>query len=291
VTTPRIPGHAAARLAREALLEDLGPGDVTTEALIPATLRCAASITAGEPLVVSGLQIAEACFLAMDPAAHVASPSMEGDRVARSGLIMTVKGNARAILAAERSALNFLGRLSGIATLTRQCVDAAAGTRAAIVDTRKTTPGLRALEKQAVLAGGGRNHRFGLFDAILVKDNHRTLAPDLVAAIRGLRRIHGTRYTIGVEVEDLAALEAVLDEGVDLILLDNMTTELLREAVRRRDARSAAPRPMLEASGGITLATVAAVAACGVDRIAIGSLTHGARAMDVSLHVAPEPAA
>jgi len=204
----------------------------------------------------------------------------------RGGSIMTVSGLARPILAAERVALNFLGRLSGIATFTRACVEAVSGTKARIVDTRKTTPGLRVLERQAVRAGGGTNHRFGLFDAILVKDNHRTLRPDLAEAVKGLRATHGARYTIGVEVEDLETLEKILDAGADLILLDNMTPEGIRDAVRIRDGH-AGPRAALEASGGITLETVAAVAACGVDRIAIGALTHGARSMDVSLHLTP----
>ena len=286
-----IPGWVIARLAREALLEDVGPGDLTTEALIPAPARCTARVTAGESLVVSGLDVATACFHAMDPAVRVTAACQEGSRLERSDPIMTIAGRAHPILAAERVALNFLGRLSGIATLTRHCADAVVRTKATIVDTRKTTPGLRLLERRAVLAGGGRNHRFGLFDAILVKDNHQMLCPDLEGAIRRIKETYGTRYTIGVEVEDLETLETILNAGADLILLDNMTTDMLREAVRVRNARSIVPPPLLEASGGITLASVASVAACGVDRIAIGSLTHGARSMDVSLHVTPESGA
>ena len=282
VTIPRV----LARLAREALLEDLGPGDLTTDGMISPDARCVGQITAGEPMIVSGLNISEACFLAADPSLEVALEAGEGKRVARGDALMTVSGRAWPILAAERVALNFLGRLSGIATFTRACVEAVSGTKARIVDTRKTTPGLRVLERQAVRAGGGINHRFGLFDAILVKDNHRALRPDLVEAVKGLRSAHGARYTIGVEVEDLETLGKILDAGADLILLDNMTPERIRDAVRIRDAHPG-PRPELEASGGITMETVAAVAATGVDRIAIGTLTHGARSMDVTLHVTP----
>lgn len=283
-----IPGQVLSRLAREALAEDLGPGDLTTDALIAPDARCVARITAGEPLTVSGLNIAAACFLATDSSLAVTQEASEGSRLARGDGIMSVSGLARPILAAERVSLNFLGRLSGIATLTRACVDAVAGTGARIVDTRKTTPGLRILERQAVRAGGGMNHRFGLFDAILVKDNHRTLRTDLVEAVRALRAAHGGHCTIGVEVEDLETLTEILDAGADLILLDNMTPERVRDAVRMRDAHTG-PRAALEASGGITLDTVAAVAASGVDRIAMGALTHGARSVDVSLHLTPTP--
>lgn len=268
------------RVVRDALAEDLGRGDLTSEALLEAETRCRAEILIKERGVVCGLAAAEAVFRALDPDLRFQALVEDGEEVHEPpAVVARVEGAARAVLGGERTALNLLGRLSGIATLTRRFVEAVAGTGAVILDTRKTTPGLRALEKYAVLCGGGRNHRFGLDDGILVKDNHIRLAGGIRAAVERLRRA-GTDLPIEVEAETLEDVREALQAGADAILLDNMSPEELRQAVAL-----VAGRAKLEASGGVSLDTVRTIAEAGVDFISVGALTHAARSLDVSLEV------
>jgi nicotinate-nucleotide pyrophosphorylase (carboxylating) len=268
----------------QALGEDLGLlGDLTTNATVAPATQATAVIAARKAGIVSGLALAEAAFRALDPSAVFDTVTEDGSAVAAGGVIARVSGNARALLTAERVALNFVGRLSGIATLTRRYTDAVAGTKARIVDTRKTTPGLRAFEKYAVRCGGGHNHRTGLFDAILVKDNHIVAAGSLASAIKSARAIAGHMVKIEVEVDTLEQLTEVLGYNVDAVLLDNMTVAQLKEAVKRT-----AGRCLLEASGGVNLDTVAAIAATGVDLISVGALTHSAPVLDIGLDFATQ---
>jgi nicotinate-nucleotide pyrophosphorylase (carboxylating) len=260
------------------LAEDVGAGDVTTEALIEADAICAAEVRVKEPGTVYGLDAAAAVFAELG--ATLRPVVADGDRIA-PGTIAGVEGPARSVLTGERLALNLIGRLSGIATLTRRYVDAVEGTGVRILDTRKTTPGLRTLEKQAVAAGGGTNHRVGLYDAILIKDNHLRLAGGVVVAVEKARAA-ATGLPIEVEVETLEQLTEALGAGADTILLDNMPLDTLRAAVAQT-----AGRARLEASGGVTLDTVRAIAETGVDFISVGALTHSARSLDVSLEVLP----
>ena len=266
------------RVALAALAEDVGKGDVTTEATVDAVATGSADVVVKEPGVVCGLEIAEAVFLAVDPELRFERLVDDGAVVAAGAPVARVAGPERAILTGERTALNFLARLSGIATLTRRYVDAVEGTGAAILDTRKTTPGLRALEKHAVACGGGRNHRFGLDDGVLVKDNHLRAAGSVATAVERLRA--ATSLPIEVECDTLAQVTEALAAGADAILLDNMTTDRLRDAVALVGGRA-----RLEASGGVTLENVRAVAETGVDEISVGALTHSARSLDVSLEL------
>jgi len=274
-----IDGRALERVAAAALAEDIGPGDRTSEAIVPAAARCGARILLREPGVVCGVPAAEAVFRALgevrfDPVAG------EGEHVeAVPALLARVEGPARVVLAAERTALNLLGRLCGIATGTRLFVEAVGGTDAVILDTRKTTPALRALEKYAVRCGGGANHRFGLYDAILIKDNHLRLAGGVRAAVERARETY-PQLPIEVEAETLAEAQEALDAGATRILLDNMPPELLRQAVRLVGGRAE-----LEASGGVSLETVREIAESGVGFISVGALTHAARSLDVSMEV------
>jgi nicotinate-nucleotide pyrophosphorylase (carboxylating) len=267
------------RAVYAALAEDVGEGDVTTEVTVDSDAVGTALLVLREPGVVCGLRAAETVFQALDseilfePLVDEAS-LVGGD----GGDIARVTGSERAILTGERTALNFLGRLSGIATLTRRYVDAVEGTGVAILDTRKTTPGLRAIEKNAVLSGGGRNHRFGLDDGVLVKDNHLRAAGSVRAAVERLRA--ATDLPVEVECDTLGQVEEAVAAGVDAILLDNMTLDKLRAAVALVDGRV-----RLEASGGVTLETVRAIAETGVDEISVGALTHSARSLDVSLEL------
>ena len=260
---------------RAFLAEDVGDGDVTTEAIVPADARLQASLLLKEQGVVCGLAPAEEVFRALDP--EVEFEQLVRDGTAASGEVARVSGNARALLTGERTALNLLGRLSGIATLTRRYVDAVAGTGATILDTRKTTPGLRELEKLAVLAGGGTNHRFGLYDAILIKDNHLRLGGGIARSIESARR---TGLLVEVECESLDDVRDALAAGADSILLDNMSPAELREAVLFVDGGA-----KTEASGGVALDKVRSIAETGVDFISVGALTHGARSLDVSMEV------
>jgi nicotinate-nucleotide pyrophosphorylase (carboxylating) len=266
------------RIVHAALAEDIGAGDVTTEATVPTDASGTAALLVKEPGVVCGLRAVEVTFRALDPEIAFEAFAEDGDAVEAPAVVARVSGSQRAILTGERVALNFLGRLSGIATLTRQYVDAVAGTSAAVLDTRKTTPGLRALEKHAVAAGGGRNHRFGLDDAVLIKDNHLRAAGSIGAAVELVRR--SADLPVEVECDTLEQVGEALEANVDAILLDNMTPDELREAVVLVDGRA-----RLEASGGVTLETIRAVAETGVDEISVGALTHSARSLDVSLEL------
>ncbi len=266
------------RVVYAALAEDVGAGDVTTEATVEADALGTAELLVKEHGVVCGLAAAEAVFRALDPDVRFEALVEEGTPVERMTVVAVVSGPLRAILTGERVALNFLGRLSGIATLTRSYVDAVAGTDVAILDTRKTTPGLRLLEKHAVACGGGRNHRFGLDDAVLVKDNHLAAAGSVSAAVERLRA--ATDLPIEVECDTLAQVSEALAAEVDAILLDNMTPDELAAAVALAQGRA-----RLEASGGVTLENIRAIAETGVDEISIGALTHSARSLDVSLEL------
>ncbi len=262
-----------------ALSEDLNArGDITTNATVAAGARAEAVIAARRPGVVSGLQLAEAAFRALDAAVAFDVLHRDGDDIVAGGVIARVSGKARALLTAERVALNFMGRMSGIATLTRRYVEAVAGTKAHICDTRKTTPGLRAFEKYAVRCGGGSNHRMGLYDAILIKDNHIAAAGGIAAAIEAARAAAGRSVKVEIEVDTLAQLDEALRCRIDAVLLDNMTTERLREAVKRVAGRCA-----IEASGGVNLDTVRTIAETGVDVISVGALTHSAPVLDLGL--------
>jgi nicotinate-nucleotide pyrophosphorylase (carboxylating) len=259
--------------------EDIGRGDRTTEAVVPEDLLGRARIESREDAVVAGLDIARACFAALG---HVTwEPAVsDGDRIAPGDVVVRMEGPMRAILTAERTALNLLQRLSGIATMTRRYVDEVATSPAEIVDTRKTTPGLRSLEKYAVRVGGGSNHRAGLDDGILIKDNHIAAAGSVAEAVTraSAGAPHGLK--VEVEVQDLDQLDEAISAGAEAVLLDNMSPEMVRDAVTRAGGKA-----LLEASGGITLETVSAYAETGVDLISVGALTHSVRAIDLSLEV------
>jgi nicotinate-nucleotide pyrophosphorylase (carboxylating) len=267
---------------RAALLEDLGrAGDLTTEACVPAGATAHARLVVRVAGVIAGLDLAACAFRLIDPAIVFAREAEDGDRAAAGARIATITGPARGILTAERVALNFLGHLSGIATATRGIADAIAHTTCRVACTRKTTPGLRALEKYAVRCGGGVNHRFGLDDAILIKDNHIAIAGGVKAALIRAKTRAGHLVKIELEVDTLAQLEEALSVGVDAVLLDNMTPEALRQAVAM-----VAGRAITEASGGITPDTAPAMAETGVDLISAGWLTHSVRTLDIGLDIA-----
>ena len=266
-------------VVRAALAEDLGrAGDITSAACIDADAQFAARFASRKAGVVSGLACARLAIRALDPNATFTALAEDGQSVAQGAPLALVTANARALLSAERIALNLLGRLSGVATLTRAYVDAIAGTDAVITDTRKTTPGLRALEKYAVRCGGGVNHRFGLDDAILIKDNHVAACGGVGAAIRKARAFAGHLVKVEAEVDSLAQFDEALEAGPDVIMLDNFSLPNLRAAVA-----SAKGRVTLEASGGVSLQTVRAIAEAGVDVISVGALTHSAPVLDIGL--------
>ncbi len=270
-----------------ALREDIGDGDVTTDFFVPESLHASGRIIAREKAVVAGAGVAAEVFRQVDPSTDIQITCRDGDDVAVGESIIEVRGLARSILKAERVALNFLQRLCGIATLTREFVNAIGNDSAKILDTRKTTPGLRALEKAAVVAGGGVNHRFGLYDMVLVKDNHLAALEGLSSLADRIRRLRQERPNIRIEVEadDLEQARAFVEvNGIDVILLDNMTPAQIREAValRRNDIK-------FEASGGITLKNVKRFAATGVDYISIGALTNAAPAIDIALEMTHVP--
>lgn len=268
-------------LVRAALREDLGrAGDLTTDAIVPADANGTGRIVAREPGVVSGIFVVGRVFAVLDPRVVVAVAVADGERVTQGTVVATISGPLRSLLTGERTALNVLSRLSGVATATSRLVEAVAGTRATIVDTRKTTPGLRALEKAAVRDGGGSNHRFGLDDAILIKDNHVAIAGSVTAAIEAARRRAGHLVKIEIEVDTLVQLDEALAARADIILLDNFTVDGLREAVTRTDRRA-----LLEASGRIDAGSVRAVAETGVDLISSGALTHSARILDFGFDI------
>jgi nicotinate-nucleotide pyrophosphorylase (carboxylating) len=274
------PIRAPEELLDRWLAEDVGEGDVTTDATVPSDLVVKAELLFKVPGVVCGLPLAEQVFTRLDPDLRFEAVVAEGARVTSPPVVAaTLEGRARAVLTGERLALNLVGRLSGIATLTARYVEAVAGTNAAILDTRKTTPGLRLLEKYAVACGGGRNHRIGLFDAVLIKDNHIAVAGSVGEAVRRARA-HAPGLELEVEADTLAQVEGALEAGADAILLDNMPPDVMAEAVGLVCGRA-----RTEASGGVNLDTVAAVAGSGVDTISIGALTHAAASLDVSLEV------
>jgi nicotinate-nucleotide pyrophosphorylase (carboxylating) len=269
-------------VVRAALLEDLGrAGDITTDAVVPAEARVEAVIAARQPGVLAGLDAALLAFELLDPALRIERLRADGDRISRGETVAQISGRARGVLGAERTALNLLSRMSGVATATRALADAIAGYKAKIVCTRKTTPGLRTLEKEAVRLGGGANHRFGLDDAMLIKDNHIALAGGVHQALERARSHAGHLVKIELEVDTLDQLAEALEVGVDAVLLDNMTPETLRRAVAMVDGRA-----VTEASGRITLETAPAVAATGVDLISCGWITHSAPILDLGLDVA-----
>ncbi|PWC87009.1 nicotinate-nucleotide pyrophosphorylase [Azospirillum sp. TSH100] len=266
-------------IVRAALAEDLGrAGDITTDSIIPANAVATARIAARKDGRVAGLEAALIAFRLLDPDIAVALERIDGEDVPPGGTIATLTGKARALLTAERTALNLMGRLSGIATATRALVREVEGTKARIVCTRKTTPGLRVLEKHAVKLGGGFNHRFGLDDAVLIKDNHITVAGGVRPAVERVRAAIGHMVKVEVEVDTLDQLDELLGLPVDVVLLDNMDPDTLRRAVRRVDGRL-----LTEASGNVTLATVRAIAETGVDMISCGWLTHSAPNLDLGL--------
>jgi nicotinate-nucleotide pyrophosphorylase (carboxylating) len=270
-------------LISRALAEDVGPGDLTTEAVVDAGQRARGLVVQKAPGTVYGLDVAEAVFSRLDPLVRCERRRPEGEWLDQPPAeVLRLEGDARGMLTAERVALNFLAHLSGIATVTAACVSELSGTGVQVLDTRKTTPGMRRLEKQAVAAGGGRNHRMGLFDAILVKDNHIAVAGGIEAAVR--RALEGRPEGVPVEVEcgSLADVEAALRAGVDRLLLDNMAPAQLREA-----AALAAGRAELEASGGITRQALKDVASSGVQSVSIGFLTHSAPSLDLSMSIEP----
>jgi nicotinate-nucleotide pyrophosphorylase (carboxylating) len=269
-------------LVRRALAEDVGAGDVTTEATVPETAHGRGILLAKSPLVVAGLDVAALVFRAVDPQTSLAPRAREGERVEPGTVIGEVSGPARALLTGERVALNFLQRLSGIATLTRRFVEAA-GDRLTVLDTRKTTPGLRLLEKYAVRVGGGTNHRVGLFDAFLIKDNHVRLAGGVGAAVR---RVREARPDLPVEVEaqSLAEVDEAIAAHADTVLVDNLPLDETREAVRRARGKA-----KIEISGGVTLDRIEALAGTGADFVSVGALTHSAPAADISFEIEIEP--
>lgn len=265
-----------------ALAEDIGSGDVTTLATVPASARIVAIMRAREPLVVAGMALAQAAFQQLSSSIKIKRLAHDGQRVKAGAGLLRISGPARVVLSAERVALNFVQRLSGVATLTAQFVDAVNGTRAQILDTRKTTPGWRRFEKYAVACGGGQNHRFGLYDLVLIKDNHlaalRDAQPNPIAAAVRRAREKYPRLQVEVEADALKQVEQAVTAGADIILLDNMKPKQLREAVKL-----VAGRAKTEASGGVNLKTVRAIANTGVDFISVGALTHSARAVDLGL--------
>jgi nicotinate-nucleotide pyrophosphorylase (carboxylating) len=274
-----LPATEVARLVRLALDEDLGlAGDLTSDAAIDAGATARAAFVARAEGVLAGVEFAREAVRVLDPAARFTARLADGAPLARGDVVAEVEGNARALLAAERTALNFLTHLSGIATLTRRYVDAVAGTKARIAATRKTLPGLRAAQKWAVRVGGGDAHRYGLFDAVLLKDNHLAASGSIGEAIARARRYAGHMARVACEVDRLDQLDQALAAGADVVLLDNMDPPTLAEAVRRT-----AGRAVSEASGGVSLDTVRAIAEAGVDVISVGRLTHSAPSLDLAL--------
>lgn len=270
---------AIADIIRLALAEDIGRGDITTEATVPADAQAHAEIRQKAPGVLCGLPVVEAVFAALDPRVRVEGRAEEGSW-GDNRVVATIEGPARAILTGERTALNFLQRLSGVASMSRRAKEAVEGTRATVLDTRKTTPGHRALEKYAVRVGGCRNHRAGLDDAVLIKDNHIRAAGGITAAVHAARTRTGPTQLIEMEVTNPTELDEALNAGADLILLDNHTPDGLRAAVAQTLGRA-----KLEASGGITLANLSEIAQTGVDYISLGALTHSAPSIDFSLEI------
>ncbi|HYG59166.1 MAG TPA: carboxylating nicotinate-nucleotide diphosphorylase [Symbiobacteriaceae bacterium] len=271
---------AVEELVRRALLEDIGPGDITTEATVPADKLCTAVIIAKEEGILCGQPVAQAAFRVMDPSLTYEVLVAEGAAVTPGQEVARITGNARSVLTAERVALNFLQRMSGIATVTQSLSESIKYYHARLVETRKTTPGLRLVEKYAVRVGGGRNHRYSLHDAILIKDNHIAVAGGVRHAVLSARKLASHTFRVEVEVETLEQLQEALDAGADIILLDNMDTDTMRRAVEISGGKA-----IIEASGGITAANVVEVAKTGVDIISMGALTHSVKSLDLSLEI------
>jgi nicotinate-nucleotide pyrophosphorylase (carboxylating) len=267
-------------ILQAALREDLGWGDLSAQGAVSATTQANGVLLAKSPGVIAGLPLVEQIYCLLDARFHCEALVEDGMHVEAGIPLMRLSGSARTLLSGERVALNFLQRLSGIATLTRAYVEAIAGTKAQLVDTRKTTPGLRLFEKYAVRAGGARNHRFCLSDAVMIKDNHILLAGGIHAAVASIRQTLPLTSRIEVECENLAMVQEALDAQADIIMLDNMSVSAMREAVALIGDRA-----LVEASGGVTLATIKAIAECGVDAVSVGALTHSAPALDISLDV------
>ena len=269
-------------LISQALAEDIGNGDITTSCTVAPGALGKGCIIAKEPLVLAGVDIARQVFLKVDSGLAITFSQSDGNRAMEGDKLLEIGGDLAAMLMAERTALNFLQRLSGIATLTRAFVDEVVGTSARILDTRKTTPGYRLFEKAAVRAGGGYNHRFGLYDGILIKDNHIAAAGSIQQAVGAAKASNRHSLRVQVEVETLDQLAEAIAAGADAIMLDNMDLETMAEAVRLTSGKV-----ILEASGGVTLDNVGEVAATGVDLISVGALTHSARAVDMSMEIEP----
>ena len=277
---PLLPAALVDRLVDQALDEDWQErGDITSQAVIPTEATAHAVIRAREAGVLAGLDLAEAAFRAHDSGLNVTRHKADGDRLAVDDDVVTITGSAQALLAAERVALNYLGHLSGIASTTARLVDTISDTKAKICDTRKTTPGLRAIEKYAVRAGGAANHRFGLYDAILIKDNHIAVAGGIAAALDAAHA-QANGVPIEIEIDTLAQFEEALASGAQIVLLDNMAPDMLRQAVALNKGRA-----VLEASGRVSAETVLAIAESGVDYISVGALTHSARTLDLGLDI------
>jgi nicotinate-nucleotide pyrophosphorylase (carboxylating) len=277
----------ALSLIQAALDEDVGPGDFTTLWTVPPERRAEALIVAKAPGVVAGSEVAAEVFRRVDPSLRVEVAAPDGTALEPGGVVMRVTGSARSILTAERTALNFMQRLSGVATVTRRYVEAVAGTGARVIDTRKTTPGMRALEKEAVVAGGGTNHRHGLHDMVMIKDNHIAAAGGITAAVEAVRAHNDRGLAVEVETTNLDEVREALATSADRIMFDNMPPGLMRQAVEI--VRASGRRPETEASGGITLDTIRAAAETGVDFISVGALTHSAPALDLSLQLRALP--
>lgn len=275
-----LPRHAIARVIQTALEEDIGAGDITTAAALIGDEMGVARVTAKTEMVVAGIDLFGEVFLTLDPSLGFTAQRQDGEKVAEGDILAEISGRLASILAAERVALNFFQRMSGIATMTRRYVDAIAGTRAKILDTRKTAPGLRILDKYAVRTGGGGNHRFALYDGVLIKDNHIAAAGGIGPAVKRVRARIPHTLKIEVEAKNGAELEEALAAGADAVLLDNMSLAEMASAVARVEGRIP-----LEASGNMTLARIREVAGTGVDLISVGALTHSVTAADISLNV------
>ncbi|NOX83999.1 MAG: carboxylating nicotinate-nucleotide diphosphorylase [Alphaproteobacteria bacterium] len=279
MSLPRLASHVIDDAVARALREDLGDaGDITSAATIPANAVSRSLIAARQPGVIAGVDAVRAAFRQVDPAINVTVEAGDSARVEQGDVLISLDGPSRGVLSAERVALNFLGHLSGVATATAALVDAVAGTKAQITCTRKTTPGLRALEKYAVLCGGGRNHRFGLYDAVMIKDNHIAAAGGIAPALAAAKSALGHMVKVEIEIDRLDQLEAAISGGADVILLDNMSTDHMKQAVAINQARA-----ILEASGNVTVKSVRAIAETGVDIISSGWITHSAPSLDVGL--------
>ncbi|MBL0385384.1 carboxylating nicotinate-nucleotide diphosphorylase [Tumebacillus sp. ITR2] len=272
--------HSIETIVRNALTEDIGFGDITTNSIVPTEKQGVGQLVTKEPGIIAGLDVAELTFRLVDPTLTIVRHAADGDQVPKGQLLMEVTGSARSILTGERVALNFLQRMSGIATRTSKFVELVRYYNAKIVDTRKTTPGLRVLEKHAVVVGGGRNHRFGLFDAVLIKDNHIEIAGGVKQAIIAARHQIPHTMRVEVEVENMEQIDEALEVKADIIMLDNMTPEQMDVAVEK-----IAGRALVEASGGVTEETIVEIAKTGVDYISIGALTHSIKSLDISLDI------